>query len=145
MDARKIRGYQVATSPRHPVNGFTLIEVMLVVIIIGVLAAMVMPRLVGRSEEARIAAAKADINSNLALALDMYEMDMGQYPASLTDLLQKPSEADNWKGPYLKRKPLDPWGKPYEYQANAQDKEYRLCSKGPNQGNADDDICNNRE
>lgn len=63
-------------------KAFTLIELMLVIIIIGVLASMVMPRLVGRSEQARIAAAKADILTNIPLALDLFEMDIGRYPSS---------------------------------------------------------------
>ena len=63
-------------------RAFTLIELMLVVIIISILSAMVVPRLVGRSKQARIAATKADIESNIALALDMYELDNGTYPAT---------------------------------------------------------------
>ena len=125
-------------------KGCTLIELMLVVIILGVLAAMVMPRLVGRSEQARIAAAKADINSGIALALDMYEMDVGKYPSSLDELMQKGSAPDSWRGPYLKKKPLDPWGKPYDYQVG-DGKSYKLCSKGPDEAKSDGAICNDAE
>jgi len=125
-------------------KAFTLIELMLVVIIIGVLAAMVMPRLVGRSEQARIAAAKANINANIALALDLFEMDIGHYPNSLDELMQKGSAPDTWRGPYLKKKPLDPWGRPYDYKVT-DSKDYTLCSKGSDETKADDDICNSSE
>ena len=87
-------------------TGFTLIEIMLVVIILGVLAAMVVPRLTGRSDEARQSVAKTDIESNLALAIDLYEVDNGGYPDSLDDLLRAPSGGGtSWKGPYLKKIP----------------------------------------
>lgn len=123
-------------------KSFTLIELMLVVIIIGVLAAMVMPRLVGRSEQARIAAAKADINANLATVLDLYEMDMGHFPDSLNDLRTDSGET-GWKGPYLKKEAKDPWGREYKYSPEASDdKDYKLCSDGPGEANTEDDICN---
>lgn len=99
-------------------RAFTLIELMLVVIIIGVLIAMVMPRLAGRSEQARKIAAKADIESNIAMALDMYELDNGVYPNKLEDLMTEPTPKPlNWNGPYLKKRPKDPWGNEYQYKA----------------------------
>jgi general secretion pathway protein G len=123
-------------------SGFTLIEIMLVVIIIGVLVAMVMPRLAGRSQEARVAAAQADIFSNISTALDLYELDNGKYPDTLEALLKKSAEG---KGPYLKRNPIDPWKKPYKYKApgahNAED--YDLSSLGPDgQEGTSDDVTN---
>lgn len=128
-------------------NGFTLIELMLVVIIITVLAAMVMPRFVGRSEQARVAAAKADVNANIGLALDMFEMDIGRYPTTeegLSALRANPGSLGNWKGPYLKKEPKDPWGKAYLYKfPGTHNNDYDLYSAGPNSVENDkDDIGN---
>ena len=106
---------QIACKRIKLLRCFTLIEIMLVVIIIGVLAAMVGPRLTGRTEQAKSVAAKADITS-LSMVLDLYEMDNGEYPQSLDNLLAKPSSAPNWLGPYTKKKPGDPWGRDYVYQ-----------------------------
>ena len=111
-------------------KAFTLVELMLVVIIIGVLIAMVAPRLAGRSEQAKVAAARADIQANLASALDLYEIDNSVYPEKLEDLIVKPSNASNWKGPYLKRKPIDPWGNPYVYKYPGTLGDYDLISYG---------------
>jgi general secretion pathway protein G len=127
-------------------RGFTLIEIMLVVIIIGVLVAMVAPRLAGRSQEAKEAAARADINSHLSAALDMFELHNGRYPSSqegLAALRTAPPGATEWKGPYLKRSvPMDPWGKPYIYRSPGQHNrdDYDLFSAGPDgaEGTADD-------
>ena len=80
--------------------GFTLIELMLVVIIIGALVAMVMPRFTGRGEQARVAAAKADIQANISTGLKLYELDNGSFPSSeegLNALLNRPSSANNWR------------------------------------------------
>ncbi len=115
---------------RKSLTGFTLVELMLVVIIIGVLVAMVAPRLAGRSEQAKITAAKADIEANISSALDLYEIDNGTYPERLEDLIIKPTNAPNWKGPYLKRRPMDPWGNPYVYKYPGAHGDYDLSSYG---------------
>lgn len=104
---------------RHSSAGFTLIEIMIVVVIIGLLATLIAPRIIGRQEEAMIVKAKADIRT-LESALNMYKLDNFVYPSTdqgLEALVQKPSgapEPRNWKG-YLDRLPKDPWGNPYQY------------------------------
>jgi general secretion pathway protein G len=125
-------------------NGFTLVEMLLVITIIGILAALVVPKMVGRSEQARQAAAHADISS-IKTALDAFEVDNGYYPKSLQDLVQQPSNARNWHGPYLENLPQDPWGSPYVYtypgRHNAN--SYDLMSAGPDgKAGTDDDIGN---
>ena len=128
-------------------RGFTLIEILLVVIIIGILVSLVAPRLAGRSEEARKQAAKADIDGGVALAIDMYEVDNGRYPSKLDDLLTKASDAPNWKGPYLKKSvlPKDPWGNEYVYRkpGSHNSESYDLFSPGADkQEGTQDDVTN---
>ncbi|MBI4355515.1 MAG: type II secretion system major pseudopilin GspG [Candidatus Omnitrophica bacterium] len=119
---------------------------MLVVIIIGVLAAMVVPRLARRTEQAKVARAKADIDANLSIAIDLFELDNGRYPTTqegIQALAQAPPGMETWQGPYLKKAlPVDPWGKPYVYRAPGEHNtnDYDLFSTGPDgvEGGGDD-------
>ena len=133
-------------------KAFTLIEIMLVVIIIGILAAMLIPNLAGRSQQAKLSAAKADIEANLASALDLYELDNGKYPTTdqglkaLTASPDAPPAPAHWNGPYLKKKkiPVDPWENTYVYvQPGTHNTEgYDLSSLGPDGVASSDDIVN---
>ncbi len=125
-------------------RSFTLIELMLVVIIIGILAGLVVPRLAGRAEKARKIAAKADVEVNIPQALDLYEMDTGSYPDQLEDLVNDPSQEENWDGPYLKKMPKDPWGEPYHYKYPSEHGiDYDLVSKGNDKVlGSEDDVTN---
>ena len=102
-------------------RGFTLIEVMVVMVIIGILAAVIVPKIMNRPNEARIVAAKNGIRS-IVSALKLYRLDNGRYPTQqqgLKALVQKPTSgpaAPDWRtGGYLPRVPIDPWGRPYQY------------------------------
>ena len=130
-------------------KGFTLIEIMLVVIIIAALSAMVVPRLVGRSEQAKVSVARSDINSQLATALKLYELDNGSFPTTkqgLESLRKKPSsgpQAHNWNGPYIEKKSIDPWGTPYAYLSPGKNRpDYDLYSLGKDKNSDEDDINN---
>lgn len=127
---------------------FTLVELMLVVVILGILVAMVVPRLAGRSEQARMAAARSDIEASIAVGLDLYELDNGTYPTTeqgLEALMRKSTSSpipSNWNGPYLKKMPKDPWGRPYVYRSPGTHnvKDYDLFSYGKDgvEGGGDD-------
>jgi general secretion pathway protein G len=114
--------------------GFTLVEIMVVVVILGILAVLIVPRVLGRSDEARQAAAKHDI-ATIMQSLKLYRLDNGRYPTNdqgLQALVSKPSSApapSNWK-PYLDNVPKDPWGNTYQYLSPGVHGEVDVFSLG---------------
>ena len=134
---------------RKGISGFTLIELMLVMVILAVMAAIVLPKFTGRSQQAKITAAKTQI-AQLEVALDAFEIDISRYPTTaegLRALVERPaSDATDWQQPYLKRDiPKDPWGSDYVYRYPGQYNEngYDLYSHGPDRKlGGDDDITN---
>ena len=115
-------------------RAFTLIEVMVVVVILGILAAIIVPRVVARPEQAKMVKAKADVQ-NLDDALELYNLDNGNYPSTaqgLSALVTKPDGSPipaNWTG-YLKQMPTDPWGNPYQYKQPGDHGAYDVWSDG---------------
>ena len=117
-------------------RGFTLIEIMVVVVIMGILAALVVPKLMGRADDARIQAARSDI-ATIMQSLKLYKLDNNRYPTTeqgLQALIAKPTsgpEPKGWKaGGYLEKLPKDPWGNPYQYQSPGLKGEIDVYSLG---------------
>ncbi|MBE9573387.1 MAG: type II secretion system major pseudopilin GspG [Proteobacteria bacterium] len=109
-------------------KGFTLIEMLIVIIILGLLASLVGPKLFTKVDKARIQTAKAQIEL-LSAAIDTYRLDMGKFPKSLDEIRR--SEDSRWEGPYLpKDVPLDPWSNPYVYKHPGKHGPYDIISYG---------------
>jgi len=126
-------GEEMELRIRSDNRGFTLIEIMIVMIIIGLLAALVAPKFFGRLATAKLSSAKAQIEL-FGTALDAFRLDTGRYPTTeegLKALREKPSGVDNWSGPYLPKEiPLDPWKRSYIYKSPGEHGEYDLISYG---------------
>jgi general secretion pathway protein G len=119
-------------------RGFTLIEMMVVMVIIGLLMALVGPRFIRQEEKAKLKAARAQIEL-LGTSLDTFRLDVGRYPTSqegLAALRQRPFGLDRWDGPYLKKEvPKDPWDRPYQYRSPGEGgRPYDLLSFGADGG-----------
>jgi len=128
-----------ATSVQHPgkfQSGFTLIEIMVVMVILGMLVAIVAPNIMGRSDQAKVTIAETQLR-NIQNALDLYRLDNSHYPSTqqgLEALVSKPTgtpEPKNWNPEgYLKNVPVDPWGNPYQYVSPGTEGPYDLYSLG---------------
>lgn len=137
---------------RPAMRAFTLIELLLVLAILGILAAIVVPKFSGRTEQARTTAAQSQI-ATFGTALDAFEVDNGYYPKGkdgLLELVQQPRDAQQWKGPYLGKGdiPNDPWGRPYLYECPGRQNpnSYDLISMGADgREGTDDDVTNFRQ
>ncbi|MDA8340492.1 MAG: type II secretion system major pseudopilin GspG [Nitrospiraceae bacterium] len=118
-------------------RGFTLIELMVVIVILGLLAALVAPKMFGKVGQAKQKAAKAQIEL-FGTALDAFRLDVGRYPTTsegLQALRTRPSGVEKWNGHYLSKEiPLDPWGYPYNYVSPGSNGEYDLYSLGADNG-----------
>jgi len=121
------------TPPRPQALGFTLLELLVVVAIIGLLIGFVAPRYFGQIGKSEVTAARAQIDA-LEKALDQYRLDTGHYPNTeqgLGALQQRPQNEPKWNGPYLRKNvPLDPWGRPYQYRAPGEKGDFDLLSLG---------------
>ncbi len=120
--------------------GFTLIEILVVMAIIGMLAVMVAPNIFNQQAGAQRDAALSQI-STLEAALDIYRLDVGEYPDTLEGLMRNDSDRASWNGPYLRREvPKDPWGNDFVYDVNGR--EFTIISYGADgsQGGEDDDA-----
>jgi general secretion pathway protein G len=134
-------------------TGFTLLEILIVAGLLALLAAFVLPQFLGRAEKAKVSLAQAAVGSSgpIAMAIDQFRLDLGRYPAELSELYEEPSdeaEAEKW-GPdsYIKDPDTlnDPWGHPYEYRFPGEyhEKSYDLWSSGPDgESDTEDDIVN---
>jgi general secretion pathway protein G len=115
-------------------DGFTLVEMLVVITIIGLVLSLVGPRVLGYLGESRVKVAKLQIET-FGSALDLYYLDVGHYPSTsegLNALVQRPSNAEVWNGPYVKggRIPPDPWGHSYQYRSPVQTAPYEIISNG---------------
>lgn len=133
----------------HRASGFTLLELLVVVTIIGLLVAFVAPRYFGQVGKSEVNTAKAQVDA-FEKALDLYRLDTGRYPSTelgLKALVERPANEPKWNGPYLRKAvPPDPWGRPFVYRVPGAKSDYDLVSLGkdgqPGGSGEDADISN---
>lgn len=135
-----------ASRPGRDARGFTLIEIMIVVVILAILAGIIVPRIMGRPEEAKRTKAQVDIKG-IEGALNLYKLDTGIYPTTeqgLDALVTKPQIAPfprKWKdGGYLAKVPIDPWGRPYQYLSPGEHGNFDVYSLGPDGDGKDAEL-----
>lgn len=111
-------------------RGFTLVELLLVLVILALIGGLVLPGIIGRAEGAKVKAAASQID-RISMAVESYYLDTGAIPENLEQLVDEPGDADGWNGPYIKRSTLkDPWGRDYEYRQPGEHAEFDILSLG---------------
>ena len=115
---------------RNGQRGFTLVELLLVLVILALIAGLVLPGIIGKAESAKAKAASSQI-SRISMSVESFYLDTGLTPDSLDDLVNEPSGANGWNGPYIKNSLLkDPWGRPYQYRAPGEHGDFDIQSFG---------------
>jgi general secretion pathway protein G len=129
----RLKNFKFQTLNLKSQKGFSLVEIIVVITIMGIIAATVLPRILGRTDQARQLRAKNDINQ-LVTAVKLFKLDTGRYPTTeegLKALREKPSDADNWRGPYLEKElGKDPWGQDYIYRYPGEHGDFDILSYG---------------
>lgn len=111
-------------------QGFSLIELLVVLVILGLIAGLVVPNILQRGEDAKVRAADAEVQ-RLSMAVDEFYLDNGRVPRELEELVEEPGNASNWNGPYVNQSNLvDPWDNPYEYRYPGEHRSYDIYSHG---------------
>lgn len=111
-------------------QGFSLIELLVVLVILGLIAGLVVPNILQRGEDAKVRAADAEVQ-RLSMAVDEFYLDNGRVPRELEELVDEPGNASNWNGPYVNQSNLvDPWDNPYEYRYPGENRSYDIYSHG---------------
>lgn len=111
-------------------RGFSLVELLAVIMLLGIIASFVVPRVLGGAEKGKWQATKTKVNV-VSAKVESYALDVGRLPDSLEDLTSKPGDAENWAGPYAKKSDLaDAWGRGFEYKAPGEHGEFDLISLG---------------
>lgn len=111
-------------------SGFSLIELLVVLIILGLIAGLVVPNIMQRGEDAKVKAAAAEVQ-RLSMAIDEFYLDNGRPPSELRQLVERPGNASNWNGPYVNQSNLtDPWDNPYQYRYPGQNRSFDIWSHG---------------
>ena len=123
----RIRGRQGRTAFE---GGFTLVELLLVLVILALIGGLVLPGIIGKAEGAKIKAASSQID-RISMAVESYYLDTGSQPTSLDALVNEPGDADGWNGPYVKSSILkDPWGRDYEFRSPGDHGDFDIVSYG---------------
>jgi general secretion pathway protein G len=126
----KIRKGNIGSLERNRTRGFTLVELLLVLVILALIGGLVLPNIIGKAEGAKVKAAGSQIN-RLAMAVESFYLDTGETPDNLDDLVVESGDVDGWNGPYVKPSSLkDPWGREYVYVYPGEHSEFDLYSLG---------------